>query len=97
MLEDEESQLGARESSKNAASSSTRMTRHDIMIAQEATRDQEMPNGDFVRMLSNNGGVDDVDRDRGLQRNMNREIGINDEGARNVDEAIAQLTSVFAL
>ena len=87
LLEEEEAKLGG---NKNATSTvSNKMTRHDILVAQQQTSSSGATDGMQSR------GDDDDDFE--IERNMNREIGINDTGARNVDEAIAQLTLVDSI
>jgi len=96
LLEEEESKLGGSKNQNNI--SSNKMTRYDIMVAQETTNASTIQGVGVVgastsKTQRNRGdGVDeDGSADIGIERNMNREIGMNDTGARNVDEAIAQL------
>ena len=82
LLEYEEASIGGKSSASVA--SAPRMTRHEIMVAQQQ---ESAKDGNSTQGYKG----EDEDDDRDLMRNMNREIGINDSGARNVDEALAQL------
>jgi len=95
LLEDEESKIGGKQTNQSTSSSS-KMTRHEIMLANQKSNESAAFGGDDPPIVlsastSRTGDVNEDD-ERDLIPNMNREFGINDSGARNVDEAIAQLT-----
>ena len=91
LLEQEEAQLVGNRSAVNTSNAS-KITRHDILVAQQ----QQQYQGQASCSSANSGGVQSGgDEEFEVERNMNREIGINDTGAKNVDEAIALLTLAF--